>query len=63
MTPEGLCGRRKCVALLPGQSGLAGTFRSAVDRATSTQGLEGARWAKKLRTTIPTRTGNGLVIC
>lgn len=53
MTPEGLYGRRKWVALLRRQEGLAGTSRGAVDRAMRTVGLEGVRRAKKLRTTIP----------
>ena len=53
MTPEGLYGRRKWVALLRRQEGLAGTSRGAVDRAMRTLGLEGIRRAKKLRTTIP----------
>ena len=53
MTPEGLYGRRKWVALLRRQEGLAGTFRGAVDRAMRTLGLEGIRRVKKIRTTIP----------
>ena len=53
MTPEGLYGRRKWVALLRRQEGLAGTSRGAVDRAMRTLGLEGVRRVKKLRTTIP----------
>ena len=53
MTPEGLYGRRKWVALLRRQPGLAGTSRGAVDRAIRTLGLEGIRRAKMLRTTIP----------
>ncbi len=51
MTPEGLYGRRKWVALLRRQEGLASTSRRAVDRAMRTLGLEGIRRAKKLRTT------------
>ncbi|BAC19429.1 integrase core domain protein [Corynebacterium efficiens YS-314] len=51
-TPEGLYGRRKWVALLRRQKGLAGTSRGAVDRAMRTLGLEGVRRVKKLRTTI-----------
>ena len=43
MTPEGLYGRRKWVALLRRQEGLAGTSRAAVDRAMRTLGLEGIR--------------------
>lgn len=57
MTPEGLYGRRKWVALLRRQEGLAGTSRGAVDRAMRTLGLEGIRRAKKLRTTIPNPNG------
>ena len=57
MTPEGLYGRRKWVALLRRQEGLAGTSRGAVDRAMRTLGLEGIRRAKKLRTTIPNPDG------
>lgn len=52
MTPEGLYGRRKWVALLRRQAGLAGASRGAVDRAMRTLGLEGIRRVKKLRTTI-----------
>ncbi|MGP5056481.1 IS3 family transposase [Brachybacterium paraconglomeratum] len=52
MTPEGLYGRRKWVALLRRQPGLAGTSRGAVDRAMRALGLEGVRRVKKLRTTI-----------
>lgn len=57
MTPEGLYGRRKWVALLRRRPGLAGTSRGAVDRAMRTLGLEGVRRAKKLRTTIPNPDG------
>lgn len=57
MTPEGLYGRRKWVALLRRQEGLAGTSRGAVDRAMRTLGLEGVRRVKKLRTTIPGPNG------
>ena len=57
MTPEGLYGRRKWVALLRRQAGLAGTSRGAVDRAMHTLGLEGVRRVKKLRTTIPNPDG------
>ena len=57
MTPEGLYGRRKWVALLRRQEGLAGTSRGAVDRAMRTLGLEGVRRVKKLRTTIPDPNG------
>ena len=57
MTPEGLYGRRKWVALLRRQAGLAATSRGAVDRAMRTLGLEGVRRAKKLRTTIPDPDG------
>src|SRR5699024_12563734 len=53
MTPEGLYGRRKWVALLRRQEGLAGTSRGAVDRAMRTLGLEGIRRVKNVRTTIP----------
>lgn len=52
MTPEGLYGRRKWVALLRRQKGLVGTSRGAVDRVMRTLGLEGVRRVKKLRTTI-----------
>lgn len=57
MTPEGLYGRRKWVALLRRQAGLAGTSRGAVDRAMRTLGLKGIRRVKKLRTTIPNPDG------
>ena len=57
MTPEGLYGRRKWVALLRRQEGLASTSRGAVDRAMRTLGLEGVRRAKKLRTTVPDPDG------
>ena len=57
MTPEGLYGRRKWVALLRRQEGLAGTSRGAVDRAMRSLGLEGVRRAKKLRTTVPDPDG------
>ena len=57
MPPEGLYGRRKWVALLRRQPGLAGTSRGAVDRAMRTLGLERIRRAKKLRTTIPNSDG------
>ncbi len=63
MTPEGLYGRRKWVALLRRQEGLAGTSRGAVDRAMRTLGLEGVRRVKKIRTTILARTGSGPVTC
>ena len=53
MTPEGQYGRRKWVALLRRQEGLAGTSRGAVDRAMRTLGLEGIRRVKKVRTTTP----------
>ena len=53
MTPEGLYGRRKWVALLRRQEGLAGTSRGAVDRAMRTLGLESIRRVKNVRTTIP----------
>ena len=52
MTPEGLYGRRKWVALLRRQPGLAGASRGAVDRAMRTLGLEGVRRVKKLRTCL-----------
>ena len=57
MTPEGLYGRRKWVALLRRQPGFAGTSRGAVDRAMRTLGLEGVRRAKKLRITVPDPDG------
>ncbi|MEV4902741.1 IS3 family transposase [Citricoccus sp. NPDC055426] len=57
MTPEGLYGRRKWVALLRRHNGLAGTSRGAVDRAMRTLGLEGVLRAKRLRTTIPGADG------
>ena len=57
MTPEGLYGRRKWVALLRRQAGLAGASRGAVDRAMRTLGLEGIRRVKKLRTTIANPDG------
>lgn len=57
MTPEGLYGRRKWVALLRRRHDLAGTSRGAVDRAMRSLGLEGVRRAKKLRTTIPDPDG------
>ncbi|MGP9746538.1 hypothetical protein [Brachybacterium sp. AOP29-B2-41] len=57
MTLEGLYSRRKWVALLRRQPGLAGTSRGGVDRAMRTLGLEGVRRAKKLCTTIPDPDG------
>ncbi|VXC21740.1 conserved hypothetical protein [Citricoccus sp. K5] len=57
MTPEGLYGRRKMLALLRRRPGLAGTSRGAVDWAMRTLGLEGIVRAKKLRTTIPGADG------
>ncbi len=57
MTPEGLYGRRKWLALLRRQHGLAGTSRGAVDRAMRTLGLQGVVRAKRLRTTIPSPDG------
>ncbi len=57
MTPKGLYGRRKWVALLRRQEGLASTSRAAVDRAMRTLGLEGIRRVKKIRTTIPNPDG------
>jgi transposase InsO family protein len=57
MTPEGLYGRRKWVALLRRQEGLAGTSRGAVDRAMRTLGLEGIRRVKNVRTTTPGADG------
>lgn len=53
MTPEGLYGRGKWVALLSRQAGLAATSRYPVDRAMRSLGLKGVRRAKKLRTTVP----------
>ena len=52
-TPEGLYGRRKWVALLRRQPGLAGTSRGAVERAMHTLSLEGVRRVRKVRTTVP----------
>src|SRR5690625_7977126 len=57
MTPEGLYGRRKWVALLRRQEGLAGTSRGAVDRAMRTLGLEGIRRVKKDRSNITSPDG------
>ena len=57
MTPEGLYGRRKWLALLRRQHGLAGTSRGAVDRAMRTLGLQGVVRAKRLRTTIASPDG------
>lgn len=57
MTPEGLYGRRKWVALLRRLEGLASTSRGAVDRAMRTLGLEGIRRVKKIRTIIPNPEG------
>ena len=53
MTPEGLYGRRKWLAVIRRQEGLVGASRGAVDRAMRTLGLEGVRRVKKIRTTIP----------
>ena len=58
MTPEGLYRRRKWLALLRRQPGLAATSRGAVDRAMRTLGLEGVRQTKTLRTTIPAPDGD-----
>src|SRR5699024_5177136 len=58
MTPEGLYGRRKMLALVRCQPGFASASRGAVDRAMRTLGLEGIVRAKKLRTTIPSPDGN-----
>ena len=58
MTPEGLYWRRKWVALLRRQHGLAGTSRGTVDRAMRTLGLEGIRRVKNVRTTLPGADGN-----
>jgi len=57
MTPEGLYGRRKWVAVLRRQNGFAGTSHGAVDQAMRSLGLEGVRRAKKLRNTIPDPDG------
>ncbi|MEW1982067.1 IS3 family transposase [Citricoccus sp. NPDC079358] len=57
MTPEGLYGRRKMLALIRRQPGFVGASRGAVDRAMRTLGLEGIVRAKKLRTTIPGADG------
>jgi putative transposase len=57
MTPEGLYGRRKMLALIRRQPGFAGASRGAVDRAMRSLGLEGIVRAKKLRTTIPGADG------
>ena len=57
MAPEGFYGRRKWVALLRRQDGLAGASRGAVDRAMRTLGLEGIRRVKKIRTTVPGSDG------
>ena len=63
MTPEGLYGRRKWVALLRRQKSLAGTSRGAVDRAMRTLGLEGVRRTNQLRTIVPDPEGNALATC
>ena len=57
MTPEGLYGQRKWVALLRRQEGLAGASRAAVHQAMRTLGLEGLRRVKEFRTTIPDPDG------
>ncbi|MCP2287063.1 hypothetical protein APR04_006010 [Promicromonospora umidemergens] len=57
MTPEGLYGRRKWLALLRRRHGLVGTSRGAVDRAMRTLGLAGVVRAKTLRTTVPSSDG------
>lgn len=57
MTPEGLYGRRKWLAVIRRQPGLAGASRGAVDRAMRTLGLDGVRRAKNIRTTIPGADG------
>ena len=57
MTPEGLYGRRKWLALLRRQPGFAGASRGSVDRAMRTLGLQGVVRAKKIRTTIPGADG------
>jgi putative transposase len=46
MTPEGLYGRRKMLALILRQDGLAGSFRGALDRTMRTLGLQGVVLAR-----------------
>jgi putative transposase len=57
MTPQGLYRRRKWVALIRRQEGLAGISRGGVDRAMRTLGLDGVRRAQKLRPTVPDPDG------
>jgi putative transposase len=51
MTPEGLYGRRKMLALILRQDGLAGAFRGALDRTMRTLGVQ-ASSARGSRPTI-----------
>lgn len=56
MTPEGLYGRRKMVAIVR-RNGLPEASFGAVDRAMRMFGLNGIRRAKGPRTTIPAKDG------
>lgn len=56
MTPEGLYGRRKMLALMR-RRGLADASFGAVDRAMKALGLAGIRRSKGVRTTIPAKDG------
>jgi hypothetical protein len=55
MTPEGLYGRRKMLALVRRQ--IPDASRGAVDRAMRALGLNGVRRTKAIRTTIPAKDG------
>ncbi len=57
LTPEGLYGRRKMVALTRRQPGLSDTSFGSVDRAMTSLGLSGVRRDKGVRTTIPAKDG------
>ncbi len=56
LTPEGLYGRRKMLALLR-RRGLAEVSRGAVDRAMRWLGLSGVTRSKRIRTTVPAADG------
>ena len=57
LTPEGLYGRRKMVALIRRQPGFGDASAGSVDRAMRTLGLSGVRRDKGVRTTIPAKDG------
>jgi putative transposase len=57
LTPEGLYGRRKMLALLRRSDRTATVSPGAVDRAVRLLGLSGVRRDKGIRTTIPAKDG------